>query len=115
MTASAKGCESVSASSCNDCGTPLSVRMKSSAASEKTTSPALFFTSAGTSTKSERAVRVGVCGLADDCSLLCALTAAANENQRNGATATANLNLFIAKSSPLSPVLEAVGVRRQQF
>src|ERR1700675_451392 len=105
MTARARGCESVSGSSRKDCGTPSSVRMKSSAVSEKTTSPALLFTSAGTSTKFERTVRTGTWELADDCSLLCGWAAAANKDERNDATAKANLNRFVVSCSPL-PSLE---------
>src|SRR6266852_5688293 len=104
MTARARGCESVSSSICKGCGAPLSVRMKSSAVSEKTTSPALVFTSTGTSTKFERTERAETCWLGDDCSLLCALASAVDENQRNDATAKANLNRFLVRCSPLAPL-----------
>src|ERR1700679_1282292 len=72
MMASATGCVSVSGSSCSDCGTPLSVRMKSSAVSSKTNSPLLVFTNAGTSTRLERTERAVTCEPADEGSLVCA-------------------------------------------
>src|SRR6266481_1960657 len=99
-TATASGSESVSASSCNDCGTPSSVRMKSEAVSEKTTSPALVFTSALTSTKFERTERAGTCWPDGDCSLLGVLAAPTAKNQMNGAKA--NLNRFVVKFSPIA-------------
>src|ERR1700728_1142473 len=73
--ASATGCSSVSGSSRSAWGTPLSVRMKSSAVSAKTNSPLLVFTNAGTSTRFDRTERAGVCEPADDGVLLCALAA----------------------------------------
>src|SRR5215471_1141728 len=86
MTAKARGCESLSGSSRNDWGTPLSVRMKSSAVSENTVSPTLVFTSAGTSTTFECTVRGGACEAgclsepSADGSADCAPTTAVQEN-----------------------------------
>src|ERR1700728_3254976 len=73
--ASATGCWSVSGSSRSGWGTPLSVRMKSSAVSAKTNSPLLVFTNAGTSTRVVRTERAGACEPAEDGALLCALAA----------------------------------------
>src|SRR6185437_14839691 len=81
----ARGCDKVPGSIRSGCGTPSSVRTKSSALSEKTSLPILVFTSAGTSTKFERTERSGVCEPEDDCSVLCA-QAAANEIHRSNAT-----------------------------
>src|SRR5438552_440798 len=97
MTANAKGCESVSGSTRTDCGTPTSVRTKSSAASGNTTLPALVFTSTGTSTRFERAVMVGTCEIGDDCPVFCSL-AAFNENQRKKAIVKANRTGMSIKS-----------------
>src|SRR5260370_12764451 len=98
MTAKARACELVSGSSRNDWGTPLSVRMKSSAGSENTFSPTLVFTSTGTSTKFERTLRGGACEagclseLSHDCSPVWPQTAAAQENPSKSTPATAALD-----------------------
>src|SRR5216684_1296036 len=85
--------------------------MKSSAASEKTGLPP-FFTSAGTSTRFERVVRVGVRDAEDDGSPLCAWTAS-NENEKTSATAKANLNRFMKLRPPGIPGYKgfALGLR----
>src|SRR5215469_15368480 len=86
MTAKASGCESVSGSSRNDWGRPLSVRIKSFTVSESTASPTFVFTSTGTSTKFERTVRGDaweagpLSELSTDCSAVWAPTAAAQES-----------------------------------
>src|SRR5437870_1763848 len=98
MMAKARACELVSGSSRNDWGTPLSVRMKSSAVSENTVSPILVLTSTGTSTKFERTLRGGACEagclseLSDDCSLVWAQTTAAQENPSKSIPARAAFN-----------------------
>src|ERR1700690_3012486 len=95
MTAKARACELVSGSSRNGWGTPLSVRMKSSAVSENTVSPTLVFTSTGTSTKFERTLRGGasetgcLSELSDDCSPVWAKTAATQENPSKSTPARA--------------------------
>src|SRR5580698_1994883 len=76
MTTSASGCESVSVCSCKVCGTPLSLRMKSLAVREKTVSPDLVFTNAGTSTTVEL-VRIRFCD--GGASLVCCLLVASLE------------------------------------
>jgi hypothetical protein len=76
MMASATGCASVSGSSRSGWGTPLSVRMKSSAVSAKTNSPPLVFTNAGTSTRFERTESAVTCEPGDEGgTLVCALAA----------------------------------------
>src|ERR1035438_7148619 len=57
--ANANGCESVSSTRVRFCGTPLSVRRKSSAVSLKITWPPLVLTRTGANTRVERTVRVG--------------------------------------------------------
>src|SRR5205823_14600192 len=96
MTASARGCPSAPSSIRTACGTPLSVRMKSSAVSERTTLRAWLFTNTGTSTRFERAVSVGTCESGDS-PPLCAL-AAFKKHERNNAAKKANFNRFILKA-----------------
>src|SRR6476646_5109677 len=93
MTASARGCPSAPSSIRTACGTPLSVRMKSSAVSENTTLAALVFTSTGTSTRLERDVSVGICGVGDGCPVLWEW--AVYESERNSAVTIASFKRCI--------------------
>src|SRR5215472_7042012 len=75
---------------------PSSVRMKSSAPSEKTTLPTLVFTSTGTSTRLERTEMAG-CGPGGDCSPVCA---AANKAQNSEATRETSFSRYIMRLFP---------------